>query len=168
MDAEIGAATVKINCLKDAEINMSKPMQSKTAVSNPVPSVKVPVLGAEAAQATSNASTATQAHLEKRLDLLHLHDSTAPAVRTKTGANVQFPLPQLGTDRQHSKPVFLSTVSSDIKPRQLHPTSYTVAFPLPHHTAIPLSSTHLIAIPLPFPLSFPVHMLAQIMPLGPL
>lgn len=120
LDSEIEAATVKINYLKDAELNMSSPMQSNTAVSNPVPSVKMPVLGAEAAQATSDASTATQAHLEKRLDyFLHLHDSTAPAVRTKTGVNVQFPLPNLATDRQHSKPVFLPRVSSDIRPQQL-------------------------------------------------
>src|SRR4029434_1524852 len=123
LDAEIEAATVKINYLKEAESNMSNSMQSNTPVSNLVPSVKMPVLGAEAAQATADAS---QVHLEKRLDYsLNLHDSTAPAVKTKTGANVQFPLPNLGTDRQDSKPIFLPRISSDIRPQQLHPSSHS-------------------------------------------
>ena len=59
LDAEIEAATVKINYLKNAETNMSNPVQSDTVVSNPVHSVKGPVLGAEAAPVTSDASTAT-------------------------------------------------------------------------------------------------------------
>ena len=40
LDAEIEAATVKINYLKNAETNMSNPVQSDTVVSNPVHSVK--------------------------------------------------------------------------------------------------------------------------------
>ncbi|CAL8258309.1 unnamed protein product [Arctogadus glacialis] len=49
------------------------------------PAESGPVLGAEAAQVTSDASTATQAKLEERLDYsLHPHDGTAPAVRSKT------------------------------------------------------------------------------------
>ena len=57
---------------------------AETNVSNPVHSVKGPVLGAEAAQVTSDASTATQAKLEERLGYsLHPHDGTAPAVRSK-------------------------------------------------------------------------------------
>ncbi|XP_042566272.1 uncharacterized protein LOC122133673 [Clupea harengus] len=94
--------------------------------------------GAEAAQATADAS---QAHLEKRLDYsLHLHDRTAPAVRTKTGANVQFPLPNLGTDRQDSKPIFLPRISSDIRPQQLHLSSHS--FPSARYAS---SHSHLSA-----------------------
>ena len=52
-----------------------------------------PVLGAEAAQVISDASTVTQAKLEERLDYsLHPHDGTAPAVRSRTGTHVKFPL----------------------------------------------------------------------------
>ena len=120
LDAEIEAATVKINYLKDADTNMSDPVQSDTVVSNPVYSVKMPVLGVEAAEDASDASTATQAKLEERLDYsLHLQDWT-PAVRSKTGAHVQFPLLNLGADCQHSKPTFHPRASSDIRSEQLH------------------------------------------------
>ena len=137
LDAEIEAATVKINDLKNAETNMSNPVQSDT-----VHSVKITVLGAEAAQVTSDASTATEAKLEERLDYsLHPHDRTDPAVRSKTGAHVQFPLLNSGADRQHlgaDRPTFRPRASGDIRSQQLHTSTYS--FPSAQHSSHSYSS----------------------------
>ena len=142
LDAEIEAATVKINYLKNAETNMSNPVQSDTVVSNPVHSVKGPVLGAEAAPVTSDASTATQAKLEERLGYsLHPHAGTAPAVRSKTGTHVKFPLLKSGADRQHlgaDRPTFHPSASSDIRSQQPHTSTYS--FPSAQHSSHSYSS----------------------------
>ena len=141
LDAEIEAATVKINYL-NAATNMSNPVQSDTVVSNPVHSIKEPVLGAESAQVTSDASTAIQAKLEERLDYsLHPHDGTAPAVRSKTGTHVKFPLLKSGADRQHlgaDRPTFHPSSGSDIRSQQ--PRTSTYSFPSAQHSSHSYSS----------------------------
>ena len=100
LDAEIEVATVKINYLRQAESD------------NRMPSVNMPVVGAEAAQATSDAS---QAHWQDYL--LRLHDSTAPVVRTKTGGSVRFPSARYTSSRSHPY-------------AQHSPHSYSSAIPL--------------------------------------
>ncbi|KAK0150692.1 hypothetical protein N1851_008204 [Merluccius polli] len=124
LDAEIEATTVKIKYLKDAEMNLSNPLQPDTVVSNPVKSVEMPVLGAEAAEVTSDTLTATHVQLEERMDsLLHPRERAAPSVRPKTGAQAQFI--NLVLDRQPSRPIFQHRANSDIRPQPLYTSSHS-------------------------------------------
>lgn len=89
LHAEIEATTVKINFLKGTEATMIYPAQ-------------IPVLGAEAAEITVDASAATSTQLDQRLtSSLQQYDRTAPLVRMKLGAHAQFSPPDLGPDKHH-------------------------------------------------------------------
>ena len=70
-------------------------------------------------------------------NLPHSRPISAPAVRSKTGAHVQFPLLNSGADRQHNRPTFHPRASSD-RSQQLHLSKYS--FPPAQHSSHSYSS----------------------------
>lgn len=127
LNAEIEATTAKINYLREAEFNL---YSSDKIDFVPLP---MPVIGAEAAEATADTSAAIE--LDERLQhSLHLQDriSLGPAVRPKTGVQVQFPLfdSALDRDRHHSRSTFHPRPTSDVsQPQRTPPHGFPSATP---------------------------------------
>ncbi|KAL2089185.1 hypothetical protein ACEWY4_016084 [Coilia grayii] len=123
LNVEIEATNAKIDYLKSAEKNMTKPVQFDSVLAH------MSVLGAEAAE------TSAAVQLDDRLDSLFPLPENAPVVRPKARTHVQFPPLNSGVDEYHSRPVFNPGPSSDTWPQLQHTLSHS--FPYDGSSVIP-------------------------------
>ncbi|KAL2086463.1 hypothetical protein ACEWY4_017522 [Coilia grayii] len=123
LNVEIEATNAKIDYLKSAEKNMTKPVQFDSVLAH------MSVLGAEAAE------TSAAVQLDDRLDSLFPLPENAPVVRPKARTPVQFPPLNSGVDEYHSRPVFHPGPSSDTWPQLQHTLSHS--FPYDGSSVIP-------------------------------
>lgn len=139
LHSEIEATTAKINYLKEAETKMYKSQSDVT--------VQMPVLGAEADEVETEIPTVTHVPLDEKLDSsLYFHDRTSPVVRTRSGVQVQFPLPNLGPDRHHSRPVVQQSARSDIHPQLQQTSAHSIPPVIPQSLVSSVPATQL-AVP---------------------
>lgn len=117
-------------------------------------SAQVSVLGAEAAE--YSIITHLGKKKDDKLDGSFSFPENPPAVRLKTGNQVQFPLFTTGSDKSHSGHVLHPRPSSDTWPQLPHHTSFPSGMPFTTPYVIPSAlspvSTQLAQLKVPSPL----------------